>query len=204
MRIVGNSSHISSPTAPSTTGATPVAAVANVSGMRSGLVAADHHGCVDETRWVSALPFAQNGAPRLGAIVVHTDPRWPDAGAVLRHGASPRPSPLRARGVRRASPDPVCATFADTPRSLREHASCGFAAVTFELWCYAHQLPDAAALRANTPRPSSVLEPRRWSRRARPRHTAYPRASAPTICSSMTDLAALPNVVAKHPSSARC
>jgi L-fuconolactonase len=142
---------------------------------------------------------------------VHTDPRWPDAGAVLdAHLAA---SPL-VRGVRYNAahhPDPGVRDFADTPHSLREHAFlCGFAAVaqrrlSFELWCYAHQLPDAAVLARAYPQTIFVLD--HYATPVgifgpRGRDTGHtPRERADILARWRDDiaaLAALPNVVAKH------
>jgi len=42
----------------------------------------DRRDTVNETRWLTTLPCGRDGAPALGAIVVHADPRFDDAGAV--------------------------------------------------------------------------------------------------------------------------
>jgi len=97
---------------------------------------------VDETRWVSSLPFGENGTPKLGAIVAHADPSQPEAARVL--DAHLEASPL-VRGVRYKaahSPDRGIMDYAKRPNTLSERAFLrGFAAVaerglSFELWLY--------------------------------------------------------------------
>jgi L-fuconolactonase len=166
---------------------------------------------VDETRWVSSLPFGQNGAPKLGAIVVHADPSQPEAARVL--DAHLEASPL-VRGVRFSaahSPDRGIMDFAKRPNVLSEPAFLrGFAAVaerglSFESWLYAHDLPSAVKLASEYPGTTFVLD-----HYATPigalapcgTHTGTTAADRKSILALWRDdidkLAALPNVVAKH------
>lgn len=138
--------------------------VASVVHIEAAWVAEDHLATVDETRWVAALPFGRTGAPELGAIVVHADPRWPDVAQVLdAHLAA---TPL-VRGVRYSATfhdDPGVRSFTDSPHVLDSAEFLrGFAAVaerdlSFELWVYAHQLPSALALVREYPDTRFVLD----------------------------------------------
>jgi L-fuconolactonase len=166
---------------------------------------------VDETRWVSSLPFGENGAPKLGGIVVHADPSQPEAALVL--DAHLEASPL-VRGVRFSaahSLDRGIMDFAKRPNMLSEPAFLrGFAAVaerglSFELWFYAHDLPSAVKLASEYPGTTFVLD-----HYATPigalapcgSHTGTTAADRKSIYARWRDdidrLAALPNVVAKH------
>lgn len=166
---------------------------------------------VGETRWVAALPWGRDGAPTLGAVVVKADPRWPDVGEVLDEHLSA--SPL-VRGVRcsaSAHPDPGVRDFCDTPSLYTDPAFLtGFAALaerdlSFELWCYSHQLPDALGLVRAYPDTTFVLDHYGTPVGAlgpRGRQTGRTPAERAGILARWRDdvaaLAAEPNVVAKH------
>lgn len=166
---------------------------------------------VDETRWVSSLPFGKNGAPALGAIVTHANPSEPEVAKVL--DAHLQASPL-VRGVRSTaahSPDRGILDFADGPNVLSEPSFLrGFAAVaqrglSFELWVYGHELPSAVTLASEYPDTTFILD-----HYATPvgalaptgRHTGTTAAERREILDrwrgDVDELAALPNVVAKH------
>jgi predicted TIM-barrel fold metal-dependent hydrolase len=166
---------------------------------------------VGETEWLTTLPFGRDDSPALGAIVVAADPRWPDVGAVLdAHLAA---SPL-VRGVRsKAShhPDPGVRDFVDGPGLWRDAGYIeGFAAIaerglSFELWCYAHQLPDAIGLVREYPETTFVLD--HYGTPVglfgpRGEHTARTDTERAEMLDRWRDdvsaLAELPNVVAKH------
>lgn len=162
---------------------------------------------VDETRWVAALPFSQDG-PDLGAVVVHADPRWPNVREVLdAHLAA---SPL-VRGVRHS-----LAHHHGDVRSFEHDEAVvaspafvdGFAAVaerglSCELWVYSHQLPLLHTLLAAYPETTFVLDhyatpvglfgPRGG--------TGSPSQRRELLARWYDDLAAVadhPNLVAKH------
>jgi L-fuconolactonase len=166
---------------------------------------------VGETRWLTTLPFGRDGSPDLGAIVVNVDPRWSDVGDVLdAHIAA---SPL-VRGVRSKEahhPDPGVRDFVDEPGLWRQPAYIkGFAAIaerglSFELWCYAHQLPDAIGLVREYPESTFVLDHYgtpvglfgpRGERTARTE--AERSAMLDRWREDIAALAEFPNVVAKH------
>lgn len=168
-------------------------------------------GSVEETRWVEALPFGRDGAAELGAVVVHADPAEPEVGEVLDAHLEASP---RVRGVRRSvahHPDPDVLDFHDRPDALADPAFVdGFAAIaerglSFELWMYAHQLPDAERLVREYPETTFVLD-----HYATPVGLFGPRGAhtgrSETERGSLLDrwhddlaaLAAHPNVVAKH------
>ena len=166
---------------------------------------------VEETRWLSTLPFGQDSAPQLGALVVHVDPRFDDAGDILDEHLEV--SPL-VRGVRCAAahhPDPGVIDFTDDPHLLGSPDFLkGFAAIaerglSFEVWCYPHQLPDAVTLAREYPETTFVLD-----HYATPVGLLGPRGKATgrsdrersTMLAAWHDdvaaLGAQPNVVAKH------
>ncbi|MBJ8346667.1 amidohydrolase [Antrihabitans sp. YC2-6] len=170
----------------------------------------NHAASVDETRWVAALPFGGN-TPKLGAIVVHADPTEPDIGPVLdAHLAASN----LVRGVRCTAshhPDPGVKSWAADGHLLTSKAFLtGFAALaerrlSFELWLYSHQLPDAVILAREYPETTFVLDHYATPvglfgpRGKQTGHTAADRAD---ILKQWRDeigaLAELPNVVAKH------
>ena len=166
---------------------------------------------VDETRWLISLPFSQDGAPALGALVVHADPRFDDAGAILDEHLAVSPLVRGVRCVAAHHPDPGVRDFADQPHLLSDPAFVkGFAAIaerglSFEMWCFSHQLPDALTLAQEYPETTFVLDhyatpvgllgPRgkTTGRTAKERSTLLA-----TWREDVAALAALPNVVAKH------
>jgi predicted TIM-barrel fold metal-dependent hydrolase len=123
----------------------------------------DPMGTVAETRWVAALPFGQDDAPELAGIVAKADPRWPNLAAVL--DAHLEASPL-VRGVRHSlatHDDPAVRDWQDERRPISDALVSGFAPIaerglTFELWVYAHQLPDLHRLITAYPETTFVLD----------------------------------------------
>jgi predicted TIM-barrel fold metal-dependent hydrolase len=210
--FVGNPHHVLKPYLPldywRDASTVPVASVVHI---EAAWPHEDHLGSAGETRWVSSLPFGTDGAPELGAIVARVDPRWPDVVAVLdEHLAA---SPL-VRGIRTSAahhPDPGVRDFEASPSLWADPAFLdGFAAVaerglSFELWGYAHQLPDALPLVRAYPETTFVLDhyatpvgllgPRGRSTGRSDRERADQLARWRDDVSA---LAALPNVVAKH------
>jgi L-fuconolactonase len=163
---------------------------------------------VEETRWVAGLPFGKNGAPELGGIVVHADPRWDDIGVVLdTHLAA---SPL-VRGVRHSLSHHAgdVRNFEDRPDVVADPDFIrGFAAIaerglTFELWLYSHQLSLVHTLLSEYPETTFVLDhyatpvglfgPRGGTGSATQRRTMLDRWHE-----DIAEVAGHPNVVAKH------
>ena len=168
-------------------------------------------GSVDETRWIAALPFGAAGAPRLGGIVVHANPADAEVGAVLdaHLAASPLVRGVRCLGAN--SPDPGVMSYVKSPGLLADPAFLrGFAAIaerdlTFDVWVYAHQLPDVAGLVREYPQTTFVLDHYLTPAGAlgpRGKHTGVtPAVRRDIIARWRDDIAALaefPNVVAKH------
>jgi L-fuconolactonase len=211
--FIGHPHHILKPYLPETyrrdAATVPVSTVVHI---EAEWPAEEHHlDAVGETRWVSGLPFGQDGAPRLGGIVVAADPRWPDVGDVLdAHLAA---SPL-VRGVRSKAahhPDPGVRGFAREdglwrqPEYLEGFAAIAERGLSFELWCYAHQLPDALGLVREYPETTFVLDHYATPvglfgpRGERTGHTAGERAALLARWrEDVSALAEFPNVVAKH------
>jgi predicted TIM-barrel fold metal-dependent hydrolase len=211
--FIGHPHHVLKPYLPETylrdAGSVPVKHVVHIEA--EWPVGHRHLDVVGETEWLAGLPFGRDGAPGLGAIVVSADPRWPDVADVLdAHLAA---SSL-VRGVRsKAShhPDPGVRDFVEVPGLWRQAAYIGgFAAISerglsFELWCYAHQLPDALPLLREYPETTFVLN--HYGTPVglfgpRGRDTGRTEAERNTMLERWRDdiaaLAAFPNVVAKH------
>lgn len=187
------------------------AGVGTVVHVQAGWASKDPFGDVDETRWVAGLPWGVDGAPALGALVVHAEPHHLRIREVLdAHLAA---SPL-VRGVRclaAHSPDRGVMSWTPAPHLFTEPAFLtGFAAIaerglSFDLWCYGHQLPDALELAREYPETTFVLD-----HYGTPVGVFGPRGkrAGATVADradvlrrwrdDVSALAALPNVVAKH------
>jgi predicted TIM-barrel fold metal-dependent hydrolase len=120
--------------------------------VQAGWHAKDPLGSVDETRWINSLPFGGDGAPTLGAIVVQADPSTPGIGDLL--DAHLRATPL-VRGVRcmAAHHDDrgvmnwtQAAHLLTQPAFLRGFEAVAERGLSFDIWVYGHQLPDAVTL----------------------------------------------------------
>lgn len=168
-------------------------------------------GSVEETRWLAGLPFGIGGLPRLGAIVVHADLQEPGIGAVLdaHLAASPLVRGLRLMGA--WHPDPQVRDWTARPRLYADRAfRTGFdelarRGLSFEIWCYAHQLTEARALVSKYPETTFVLDHYGTPVGAfGPRGTSTGRtegARQGLLARWRDDIASLaeqPNVVAKH------
>jgi len=171
---------------------------------------------VDETRWVVSQTFGPHavgtdGLPELGALVVHVDPRFDDAAAILDEHLAVSPLVRGVRCVAAHHPDPGVRDFTDHPHLLSDPAFLsGFAAIAerdlgFEIWCYAHQLPDALTLVREYPDTTFVLD--HYGSPVgltgpRGRHTGRTEAERTSMLGAWRDdvaaLAEHPNVVAKH------
>ena len=189
-------------------GGIPVDSVVHI---EAGWPLREHLDAVGETRWVTSLPFGRDGNVELGALVVHVDPRWPDAGQVL--DAHLEASSL-VRGIRLSAshhPDRGVRNFADdegllcSPDLLRGFAAVAERNLSMELWCYAHQLPDALSLVGEYPESTFVLDHYATPVGAfGPRGRAVGRTAAERAAQldrwrdDIAALAAHPNVVAKH------
>ena len=162
--FVGHPHHVLKPYLPRDylrdTGSLPVRSVVHV---EASWLGDDPFAPVEETRWITDLPFGRAGAPELGAVVAHADPRWPEVAQVLdAHLAA---SPL-VRGVRHSlsHSDADVRSFEDDGAALADPAFLtGFAAVaerglSFELWLYSHQLPLVPTLVAEYPETTFVLD----------------------------------------------
>lgn len=168
-------------------------------------------GPVGETEWLSSLPFGQDGAPTLGAIVAYADPSTPQFADLLdaHLRANPLVHGIRCMGAH--SDDPGVMNWAPKAHWLTQpDFLCGFSAVaerglSFDMWVYAHQLPDASILAREYPdtmfildhyaSPVGLLGPRG-------KHTGSSESARREILRRWRDdisaLAELPNVVAKH------
>jgi predicted TIM-barrel fold metal-dependent hydrolase len=185
--------------------------VGTVVHVQAGWESKDPLGAVEETRWIAGLPFGRDGAPGLGGIVVHADPAQPGIADLL--DAHLAVSPL-VRGVRCLAAhhtDPGVMDWTPVPHRLSEPGFLGgFAAVaerglSFDIWVYSHQLPDAVALAREYPETTFVLDHYATPVGVfgpRGKHTGRTAAARRDVLARWRDdvaeLAELPNVVAKH------
>lgn len=209
--FVGNPNHVLKPYRPqdylNDADRLPVRSVVHVEAAWLG----EPETSVDETRWVSTLPWNTDGAPDLGAIVVHADPRWKACAAILDEHLSVTGL---VRGVRHSvshHDDPQVRDFETSPDVLAQPDFIdGFAAIaerglSFELWLYAHQIPTARRLVREYPDTRFVFchygTPVGLLGR-RGKHTARTTAARDRILQTwradVAGLAEHPNVVAKH------
>lgn len=186
----------------------PIRSVVHV---EAGWPTVSPYDAVDETQWVSNLPFGQQNTPQLGAIVVHADPREPEIGAILDAHLATSPLVRGVRCIASHHPDAGVRNFADAPHILKDPAFLrGFAALgqrglSFELWCYSHQLADVLLLVKEYPDTTFILDHYATPVGlfgARGQHTGQTaKARADILARWHDDLAALAvhqNVVAKH------
>ncbi|ATD72374.1 amidohydrolase [Gordonia sp. 1D] len=130
----------------------------------AGEQASAHSTAVEETRYLENLPFGQAGAPRLGAIVAHGDPRDHDFAETLDQQLTISP---RVRGVRLVAtrhPDPRVRDGGDADNILSSTSFLdGFAELAgrklvFEAAVYSHQLYDVIVLAREYPDTTIVLD----------------------------------------------
>ena len=118
---------------------------------------------VEETAWVDALPFGEQGNPRLAAIIGSADPRRPDFADVLdRHRAASD----RFRGIRFITAHHTQAAVVQwvhedgilsDPSFLRGFAALVERGLTFDAWVYSTQLPQVVTLATEYPQATIVL-----------------------------------------------
>ncbi len=166
----------------------------------------------EETAWLEALSFGEQGRPSLAAIVGSADPRDPGCGAVL--DAHARASD-RFRGIRFMTtwhPDRGVMDWIDEPDVMTSAAFLrGFAAVaerdlTFDAYVYSHQLPEVVTLAQEYPETTIVLDhyaPPVGLLGPRGRSTGRSESERRDLFArwrdDLADLAgSCPNVVAKH------
>lgn len=118
----------------------------------------------EETAWLDTLPFEVEGRPRLGAIVGNADPRDPD---FARHLDAHAAASDRFRGIRFMTahhPDPGVKSWIEEPGVLTSPAVLhGLAALaerglTLDVFVFSHQLREVAALAAEHPDLTIVLD----------------------------------------------
>lgn len=119
---------------------------------------------LEETRYVTSLPFGTGAAPRLGAVVVNADPRSETIGTLLDQHADLTD---RLRGIRCVTtrhPDPRVRAVADADGILASSAFLrGFEAVAerglcFDGYVYSHQLYDVVSLAREYPQTPIIID----------------------------------------------
>ncbi len=163
-QFIGHPHHVLKPYLPqdyrANAGSLPIATVVHI---EADWPRRTPHDSVEETRWICGLPLGEQGTPKLGAIVAQIDPRWPNAAAILDAHLAVTPLVRGVRCIASHHPDPGVRNFVDQPGILTERAFLrGFSAIaqrglSFELWCYAHQLPEALTLVREYPETTFVL-----------------------------------------------
>ena len=118
----------------------------------------------EETAWLDALPFGVEGRPRLAAIVGNADPRDPD---FARHLDDHAAASDRFRGIRFMTahhPDPGVKSWIEEPGVLtsapvlRGLAALAERGLTLDTFVFSHQLREVAALAAEHPELTIVLD----------------------------------------------
>lgn len=187
------------------------AGVGTVVHIEAGWQAKDPLAVVDETRWVAGLPFGSAGAPELGGIVVHAEPHDPHVGEVLDAHLAASALVCGVRCLAAHSQDrgvlswtPASHLYTE-PGFLRGFAAVAERGLTFDMWIYGQQLPDAVVLAGEYPETTFVLDHYGTPVGVfgpRGRHTGDTSIARDDILRRWRDdisaLAELPNVVAKH------
>ncbi|MBY4572592.1 amidohydrolase [Gordonia paraffinivorans] len=123
-----------------------------------------HSTAVEETRYLRQLPFGRDGAPPLGAIVAHGDPRDPDFGAMLDEQFTVSSKVRGVRLVATRHPDPKVRSGGDrdnilsSSRFLDGFAELAGRDLVFEAAVYSHQLYDVVVLAREYPDTTIVLD----------------------------------------------
>ncbi|GAA3802513.1 amidohydrolase family protein [Nocardioides panacisoli] len=166
---------------------------------------------VGETEWLETLPFGRDGNPRLAAIVAEADPREPGFADLLdAHAAASG----RFRGVRFMTtwhPDKGVKNWIDEDGVMKSSAFLrGFAALaerglTFDSYVYSHQLGEVVTLAKEYPDTTIVLDhygPPVGVMGPMGRSTARTPSDRAALLDrwrdAIAEVAACPNVVAKH------
>ncbi|GAB88671.1 amidohydrolase family protein [Gordonia rhizosphera] len=119
---------------------------------------------VEETRYVTGLPFGIGQAPRLGAVVAHADPRAERFGDLLDEHAAVND---RLRGIRLMTtrhPDPRVRNGGDadgilaSPAFLKGFAEVAERGLVFDAFVYSHQLYDVVTLAREYPESTIVVD----------------------------------------------
>ncbi|MGV9794685.1 amidohydrolase family protein [Gordonia sp. NPDC003422] len=119
---------------------------------------------VEETRYVVGLPFGERGAPRLGALIAHADPRAPEFGRILDEHAAVTDLFRGVRIISSRHPDPRVRDGGDTEGMLASAAFLeGFGEIAarkliFDASVYSHQLYDVVTLAREYPDTPIVLD----------------------------------------------
>ncbi|SIR63886.1 amidohydrolase family protein [Williamsia sterculiae] len=192
----------------STAAGVPVDTVVHV---EAGWHGAGALAAADETRWVAGLPFGVGRGPRLGAIIGSADPRDPAFGTLLDAHADASDLFRGIRFITARHPDPKvkdwCAEdgILASPAFLTGFAQLAARNLTFDAWCYSHQLRDVLVLAREYPDTTIVLDHYATPvglfgpMGLRTGQTAAARAELLRAWrENITAIARCPNVVAKH------
>ncbi|AZG47622.1 amidohydrolase family protein [Gordonia insulae] len=119
---------------------------------------------VEETRYVTELPFGVGQSPRLGALVAHADPRAESFGELLDEHAALTDRLRGVRWITTRHPDPRIRNGADadgilaSPSFLTGFAEVAARKLVFDAFVYSHQLYDVVMLAREYPETTIVVD----------------------------------------------
>lgn len=119
---------------------------------------------LSETRYVIGLPFGLDGAPRLGGLIVHGDPRSPNFATQLDAHLDITPLVRAVRVLAARHPDPrVRDSTPDEGLLASTSALRGFGeavrrGLVLEAFVYSHQLYDVVSLAREYPEATVVVD----------------------------------------------
>ncbi|MYR08225.1 amidohydrolase family protein [Gordonia sp. SID5947] len=119
---------------------------------------------VEETRYVTGLPFGVGQSPNLGAIVAHADPRAEMFAELLDEHAALTDRLRGVRWITTRHPDPRIRNGADadgilaSTSFLRGFAEVAERGLVFDAFVYSHQLYDVVTLAREYPEATIVVD----------------------------------------------
>ncbi|MCF3937367.1 MULTISPECIES: amidohydrolase family protein [Gordonia] len=119
---------------------------------------------VEETRYVTTLPFGADSLPQLGAIVAHADPRAERFAELIDEHAALTDRLRGIRWITTRHPDPKIRNGADadgilsSPSFLKGFAEVADRRLVFDAFVYSHQLYDVVTLAREYPEVTIVVD----------------------------------------------
>lgn len=119
---------------------------------------------LSETRYALGLPFGRDGAPRLGGLIVHGDPRSPDFATQLDRQLDITPLVRGIRVLAARHPDPRVRdstpdeSLLSSPAALRGFGEAVRRGLVVEVFAYSHQLYDAISVAREYPQATVVVD----------------------------------------------
>ncbi|GAB34376.1 putative amidohydrolase [Gordonia otitidis NBRC 100426] len=119
---------------------------------------------LSETRYAISLPFGRNGAPRLGGLIVHGDPRSPNFATQLDAQLDITPLVRAVRVLAARHPDPRIRDstpvegLVASAAALRGYGEAVRRGLVLEVFVYSHQLYDVISLAREYPQATIVVD----------------------------------------------